>query len=121
MKINNRKAIIKRLSTYLLTMLVLASILSISTFAAGGTPSTPSTPTNPGIVLQNYDGNTIVRTIVNALVGVMTMAGVVYGGFQLFMGFNSDDSKEKRTGIIAIISSFAVGGLIIAVVNMMLA
>ena len=117
MKNNNRKTFIKRLSTYLLTMLVLASILSISTFAAGGTPSTP---TNPGIVLQNYDGNTIVRTIVNALVGVITIAGVVYGGFQLFMGFNSDDSKEKRTGIIAIISSFAIGGLIIAVVNMML-
>ena len=96
MKINNRKAFIKRLSTYLLTMLVLASILALSTFATGGTPSTPSTPTNPGIVLKNYDGNTIARFIIDSLVGLLTLSGVVMGFVRLIAAFQNEDEKERR-------------------------
>ena len=121
MKINNRKATIKRLSTYLLTMLVLASILSISTFAAGGTPTQPSTPTNPGIVLKSYDGNTIARYIINSLVGLLTLSGVVWGFVRLISAFQNDDEKEKRIAGLGILASLLLGAVVIGVVEMMLA
>lgn len=113
---NNRNTL-KRIFAFIIAIAALSCILSLTAFASGGTTATG----NPGIVLQNYDANAIVRVIVNTLVGVLVLAGVVYGGFQIIMGFNSDDPKEKRTGIIAVLASLSVGGLIIAVVNMIIA
>ncbi len=118
MKINNRKTFIKRLSTYLLTMLVLASILALSTFAAVGTPSTP---TNPGIVLKNYDGNTIARFIINSIAGLLTLSGVVMGFVRLISAFQNDDEKEKRSAGLGILASLLLGAVVIGVVEMMLA
>ncbi len=69
---------------------------------------------------QNFDPNAIARLIVNTLVGLIVIVGVVYGGWMLGQGFTSEDPKEKRNGITAILSSLVVGGLIIAVVNMVI-
>lgn len=69
---------------------------------------------------QNFDPNAVARVIVNTLVGLIVIVGVVYGGWMLGQGFTSEDPKEKRTGITAILSALIVGGLVIAVVNMVI-
>ena len=69
---------------------------------------------------QNFDPNAVARVIVNTLVGLIVIIGVVYGGWMLGQGFTSEDPKEKRTGIAAIMAALVVGGLVITVVNMVI-
>lgn len=69
---------------------------------------------------QNFSPNAVAKVIVNTIVGLIVIVGVVYGGWMLGQGFTSEDPKEKRNGITAILSSLIVGGLVIAVVNMII-
>lgn len=74
-----------------------------------------------GIQFQNFDPNAIAKTITNGLMGLAVVAGLIYGGWTFAQGIISDDPKEKKTGVTAMIGSLVVGGLVIVVVNMVLA
>lgn len=82
---------------------------------------TATSPVNPGIVLQDYDANSIVRMIVNTVVGVLTLVGLIYGGWSLWQGFMSQDPKEKQQGFMVLIGSLVIGGFIVTLVNLILA
>lgn len=94
--------------------LTLVSMLALLPISAAETSA------NPGIILKDFNGNDIVRTIVNAIVGLLALFGAVYGGWQLAQGLIGQDPKEKQQGILTLIGSLLIGGLILVIVNMML-
>lgn len=69
----------------------------------------------------DFNPNDIARVIISTIVGLMTVGGIVYGGIMLFLGFQGQDPKEKRDGVITMVASLVIGGLIITVTNMIIA
>lgn len=69
---------------------------------------------------NDYVPNDIVRVIINCLTGLIIVVGVAYGGYTMAMGFISEEPREKRNGLTAILSSIVIGSLILIIVNMVI-
>ncbi len=76
---------------------------------------------NAGIQIKNYNTNEIIRTIVSYFAALIAIIGVVYGLWQLAMGYWKDSPQDRTAGLVSLIASIAAGGLIYIVVNMILA
>ncbi len=76
---------------------------------------------NAGIQIKDYDTNEIIRTIVSYFAALIAIIGVVYGLWQLAMGYWKDSPQDRTAGLVSVIASIAAGGLIYIVVNMILA
>lgn len=72
------------------------------------------------IKIKDFDGNAIVRTIINSIIGIVAVAGIVIGGLQIFSGTVGQDPKQRNTGIVTAIISLSIGGIILTIVNMIL-
>lgn len=73
------------------------------------------------IKLKDFKGNDVVRTLVNTITGILAVSGIIVGGVQIFSGIIGQDPKQRNTGIVTIITSLTVGGVILTVINMILA
>lgn len=70
---------------------------------------------------NDFNPNEVAKTIINSLVGLLSVAGIVVGGIFLFLGFMNEDPKEKRNGVIGMLASLIIGGLILTVTNTIIA
>ncbi len=102
------KNTLKKLNAFVCTLVVLIPALILPAAAEGE------------FVFKNYNPNEIARTIVNSLMAIVTVAGLVYGGWHLAVGIWEKDGNEKKTGIIAMLGSLVIGGLVITVVNLII-
>ena len=111
----NSKKLIKTISFILVSVVALLLVTSIPAFAATDAPQI-EVQLNP-----NFDANNTIRTIFNWLIGILAIVGVGIGGFHIVMGQINQDTKERNGGIITLIISLAVGGLMLLLLNMILA
>ena len=79
------------------------------------TTSSPQIQINP-----NFDANQTIRAVFNWLIGILAVAGAGVGGYHIVMGQINQDPKERSGGIITVIISLAVGGLMLTIINMVL-
>ena len=79
------------------------------------TTSSPQIQINP-----DFDANQTIRAVFNWLIGILAVAGAGVGGYHIVMGQINQDPKERSGGIITVIISLAVGGLILTIINMVL-
>ncbi len=77
-------------------------------------------PSADEIKLKAFDGNEIVRKLVNTITGILAVSGIIVGGVQIFSGIIGQDPKQRNTGIVTIITSLTVGGVILTIINMIL-
>lgn len=95
------------------TIIILLIIFTIPISAQS--PSSPQIQINP-----NFDANQTIRTVFNWLIGVLAIVGAGVGGYHIVMGQVNQDPKERSGGIITVIISLAVGGLMLTIINMVL-
>lgn len=69
---------------------------------------------------NNFSPNEVAKTVINSLVGLLSVSGIVVGGIFLFLGFMNEDPKEKRNGVIGMLAALVLGGLILTVTNTMI-
>ncbi len=81
---------------------------------------TETLPNIPALQFKEFDPNQIVRIIANTIVTLAVLCGILYGGWTLAQGFTSQDPREKQQGIVTMIGSLAVGGLIMVILNLIL-
>lgn len=110
----NSKKLVRKISVILVSVIALLLVTSIPAFAATDVPQI-QVQLNP-----NFNANNTIRTIFNWLIGILAIAGVGIGGFHIVMGQINQDTKERNGGIITLIISLAVGGLMILLLNMIL-
>lgn len=79
------------------------------------TTSSPQIQINP-----DFDANATIRAVFNWLIGILAVAGAGVGGYHIVMGQINQDPKERSGGIITVIISLAVGGLMLTIINMVL-
>ena len=108
------KKLVKILSV-VLCITALAAVFAIPTLAAE-TTAAPQIQFN-----TNFNANEVVRTIFNWLIGIIALVGAGIGGWHIASGARNQDPKETTSGIVTIVISLAVGGLILIVLNMILA
>ena len=77
--------------------------------------SSPQIQINP-----DFDANKTLRAVFNWLIGILAVAGAGVGGYHIVMGQINQDPKERSGGIITVIISLAVGGLMLTIINMVL-
>ena len=82
---------------------------------AEDTTSSPQIQINP-----NFDANQTIRSVFSWLIGILAVAGAGVGGFHIVMGQINQDPKERSGGILTVIISLAVGGLMLTIINMVL-
>lgn len=70
---------------------------------------------------NSFNPNDIAKQIITTLVGLFTVGVFLYGAIHLYMGFSNQDPKDKRDGIIAMLASLVLGGLVITVTNTIIA
>lgn len=46
---------------------------------------------------NNFSPNAVAKTVINSLVGLLSVSGIVVGGIFLFLGFMNEDPKKKET------------------------
>ena len=101
-----------------LTFIAIAVML-LAMFAlpicAEDTTSSPQIQINP-----NFDANQTIRSVFSWLIGILAQAGAGVGGFHIVMGQINQDPKERSGGILTVIISLAVGGLMLTIINMVL-
>lgn len=101
-----------------LTFIAIAVML-LAMFAlpicAEDTTSSPQIQINP-----NFDANQTIRSVFSWLIGILAVAGAGVGGFHIVMGQINQDPKERSGGILTVIISLAVGGLMLTIINMVL-
>lgn len=101
-----------------LTFIAIAVML-LAMFAlpicAEDTTSSPQIQINP-----DFDANKTLRAVFNWLIGILAVAGAGVGGYHIVMGQINQDPKERSGGIITVIISLAVGGLMLTIINMVL-
>ena len=76
------------------------------------TTSSPQIQINP-----DFNPNTLLRVIVNFVVGILALLGAIFGGWKLVMGQINDDPKERNGGIIVLVLCLVAGALILVVFN----
>ena len=98
---------------------IAVAVMLLAMFAlpvcAEETTSSPQIQINP-----NFDANQTIRTVFNWLIGVLAIAGAGVGGYHIVMGQINQDPKERSGGILTVIISLAVGGLMLTIINMVL-
>ena len=98
---------------------IAVAVMLIAMFAlpvcAEETTSSPQIQINP-----NFDANQTIRAVFNWLIGILAVAGAGVGGYHIVMGQINQDPKERSGGIITVIISLAVGGLMLTIINMVL-
>ena len=82
---------------------------------AEDTTSSPQIQINP-----DFDANQTIRSVFSWLIGILAVAGAGVGGFHIVMGQINQDPKERSGGILTVIISLAVGGLMLTIINMVL-
>ena len=82
---------------------------------AEDTTSSPQIQINP-----DFDANQTIRSVFSWLIGILAGAGAGVGGFHIVMGQINQDPKERSGGILTVIISLAVGGLMLTIINMVL-
>ena len=101
-----------------LTFIAIAVML-LAMFAlpicAEDTTSSPQIQINP-----DFDANQTIRSVFSWLIGILAVAGAGVGGFHIVMGQINQDPKERSGGILTVIISLAVGGLMLTIINMVL-
>lgn len=102
----------------MLTFIAIATMLLIAfsfpAFAEEAAAS-PQIQINP-----NFDANQTIRVVFNWLIGILAVIGAGVGGYHIVMGQINQDPKERNGGIVTVIMSLAVGGLMLAIINMVL-
>ena len=96
---------------------ILNSILNCIALAAGGAAG----GVTGQFTFNDFNPNEVAKIIINSLVGLLSVAGIVVGGIFLFLGFMNEDPKEKRNGVIGMLASLIIGGLILTVTNTIIA
>ena len=101
-----------------LTFIAIAVML-LAMFAlpicAEDTTSSPQIQINP-----DFDANQTIRSVFSWLIGILAVAGAGVGGFHIVMGQINQEPKERSGGILTVIISLAVGGLMLTIINMVL-
>lgn len=105
----NTTTLIKRIFAFTLVLAALTAVFSLTAFAD-----------TPGIALKDFNGNAIVRKIVNYLGGIIAVGGVIGGLVFIVIGKISSDQKQMIQGILGMLVAVGAGGLMIAIVNMMI-
>ena len=82
---------------------------------AEDTTSSPQIQINP-----DFDANQTIRSVFSWLIGILAVAGAGVGGYHIVMGQINQDPKERSGGILTVIISLAVGGLMLTIINMVL-
>ena len=100
--------------TFIAIAVMLFATLALPVFA-DETTSSPQIQINP-----DFDANKTLRAVFNWLIGILAVAGAGVGGYHIVMGQINQDPKERSGGIITVIISLAVGGLILTIINMVL-
>lgn len=98
--------------------LIATAIILLTIFAlpiCAETTSSPQIQINP-----DFDANQTIRAVFNWLIGILAVAGAGVGGYHIVMGQINQDPKERSGGIITVIISIAVGGLVLTIINMVL-
>ena len=101
--------------TFIAIAIMLIAALALPAFAEETTAS-PQIQINP-----NFDANQTIRAVFNWLIGILAIAGAGVGGYYIVMGQINQDPKERSGGIITVVTSLAVGGLMLTIINMVLA
>lgn len=104
--------IIKALSTLAIALMLL-SLVALPICA--DTTNSPQIQINP-----DFDANSTIRAVFNWIIGIVAIIGAGVGGFHIVMGQMNQDPKERNGGIITVIISLAVGGLMLTILNMVL-
>lgn len=104
--------IIKALSTLAIALMLL-SLVALPICAE--TANSPQIQINP-----DFDANSTIRAVFNWIIGIVAIIGAGVGGFHIVMGQTNQDPKERNGGIITVIISLAVGGLMLTILNMVL-
>ena len=104
--------IIKALSTLAIALMLL-SLVAFPVCAE--TTNSPQIQINP-----DFDANSTIRAVFNWIIGIVAIIGAGVGGFHIVMGQMNQDPKERNGGIITVIISLAVGGLMLTILNMVL-
>lgn len=97
--------------TFIAIAVMLFATLAIPAFA-DETTSSPQIQINP-----DFNPNTLLRIIVNFVVGILALLGALFGGWKLVMGQINDDPKERNGGIIVLVLCLVAGALILVVFN----
>ena len=97
--------------TFIAIAVMLFATLAIPAFA-DETTSSPQIQINP-----DFNPNTLLRVIVNFVVGILALLGALFGGWKLVMGQINDDPKERNGGIIVLVLCLVAGALILVVFN----
>ena len=105
--------IIKALSTLAIALMLL-SLVALPV-CANETTNSPQIQINP-----DFDANSTIRAVFNWIIGIVAIIGAGVGGFHIVMGQMNQDPKERNGGIITVIISLAVGGLMLTILNMVL-
>lgn len=105
----NNTSIIKKIFAFAFVLALLMTAFSVVALADGG------------IALKDFNTNEIVRTIVSFFGGIICVVGVVAGVIFIFMGKMTNDQKQFSQGIMTIVIALGCGGLLLAVINMILA
>lgn len=100
--------------TFIAVAVMLLAMFALPAFAEETTAS-PQIQINP-----NFDANQTIRAVFNWLIGILAVAGAGVGGYHIVMGQINQDPKERSGGIITVIISLAVGGLMLTIINMVL-
>lgn len=95
--------------------------IAVTLFAMFALPICAETTSSPQIQINpDFNANTLLRVIVNFVVGILALLGALFGGWKLVMGQINDDPKERNGGIIVLVLCLVAGGLILTVLNMVL-
>ena len=100
------------IATAIMLLAVFVLPIGAETTAAGGSPQIQINP--------DFDANQTIRTVFNWIIGILAVVGAGVGGFHIVMGQINQDTKERSGGIITLLISLAVGGVMLAVLNMVL-
>ena len=109
-----KKNKIFKVFTFIAIAVMLFATLALPVFA-DETTSSPQIQINP-----DFDANKTIRAVFNWLIGILAVAGAGVGGYHIVMGQINQDPKERSGGIITVIISLAVGGLMLTIINMVL-
>lgn len=106
----------KRLICLLLTLLTLLPLL----VGAGLTAVAEGADGMQFELKEDFTLNGSVKYFVNGLMLIGALAVTVAAGWKLLHSTDDEDDKGKRNAVKAIISAWAIAGLVIAVVSMVL-
>lgn len=108
-----KKTTLQKTITIILSIVAILMVTALPAVAAE--TCSPQIQVNP-----NFDANSTIRTIFNWLVSIIALTGAAIGGWHIVMGQMNQDTKERNGGIVTLIMSLSVGGLMLLLLNMIL-